>query len=42
MLAEQNDEWADAGRRYFSLEAIAKTLAFCSPEPILEVSMIAA
>jgi len=42
VLAEQNDEWADAGRRYFSLEAIAKTLAMDGPEPILEVPMIAA
>ena len=42
VLAEQNDEWADAGRRYFSLEAIAKTLAMDGPESILEVPMIAA
>ena len=42
VLAEQNDEWADAGRRYFSLEVIAKTLAMDGPEPILEVPMIAA
>ena len=42
LLAEQNDEWADAGRRYFSLEAIAKTLAMGSPEVVVEVPMIAA
>ena len=42
VLAEQNDEWADAGRRYISLEAIAKTLAPGSPEATLEVPMIAA
>ena len=42
VLAEQNDEWADAGRRYFSLEAIAKTLAMGSPEAAWEVPMIAA
>ena len=42
VLAEQNDEWADSGRRYMSLEAIAKTLAPGSPEPIMEVAMIAA
>lgn len=42
VLAEQSDEWADTGRRYMSLEAIAKTLAPSSPEPILEVAMIAA
>ena len=42
VLAEQNDEWADTGRRYMSLEAIAKTLAPNATEPILEVPMIAA
>ena len=42
VLAEQHDEWADTGRRYMSLEAIAKTLAPGSTEPILEVPMIAA
>ena len=42
VLAEQNDEWADSGRRYISLEAIAKTLAPDSAEPVLEVPMIAA
>ena len=42
LLAEQNDEWADSGRRYMSLEAIAKTLAPPSPEATMEVAMIAA
>jgi putative transposase len=42
VLAEQNDEWADAGRRYISLEAIAKTLAPQDPEATVEVAMIAA
>ena len=42
VLAEQNDEWADSGRRYMSLEAIAKTLSPGSPEHLLEVAMIAA
>jgi putative transposase len=42
VLAEQNDEWADSGRRYISLEAIAKTLAPGGTEPVLEVPMIAA
>ena len=42
VLAEQNDEWADSGRRYMSLEAIAKTLAPPSPEAAMEVAMIAA
>ena len=42
VLAEQNDEWADSGRRYISLEAIAKTLGPAGPEQILEVAMIAA
>jgi transposase-like protein len=42
LLAEQNDEWADSGRRYISLEAIAKTLAPGSAEAVLEVPMIAA
>jgi putative transposase len=42
VLAEQNDEWADSGRRYMSLEAIAKTLSPNSQEPVLEVAMIAA
>jgi putative transposase len=42
VLAEQNDEWADAGRRYVSLEAIAKTLAPQDPEQAMEVAMIAA
>jgi transposase-like protein len=32
VLAEQNDEWGDAGRRYISLEAIAKTLTSGDPE----------
>lgn len=42
VLAEQNDEWADSGRRYMSLEAIAKTLAPPSPEATMGVAMIAA
>ena len=42
VLAEQNDEWADSGRRYISLEAIAKTLAPETVEPSVEVAMIAA
>jgi putative transposase len=42
VLAEQNDEWADSGRRYMSLEAIAKTLTPGAAEPVLEVAMIAA
>ena len=42
VLAEQNDEWADTGRRYMSLEAIAKTLSPPSPEATVEVAMIAA
>jgi len=42
VLAEQNDEWADTGRRYISLEVIAKTLAPPSPEATMEVAMIAA
>lgn len=42
VLAEQNDEWADTGRRYISLEAIAKTLASGDAEIALEVAMIAA
>jgi transposase-like protein len=42
VLAEQNDEWADSGRRYMSLEAIAKTLAPPSPDATMEVAMIAA
>ena len=42
VLAEQNDEWADAGRRYVSLEAIARTLAPQDPEQPVEVAMIAA
>ena len=41
VLAEQNDEWADAGRRYISLEAIAKRCTGSS-ETALEVPMIAA
>jgi putative transposase len=31
LLAEQNDEWAVASRRYMSVESIAKALA--DPEP---------
>jgi len=42
VLAEQNDEWADTGRRYMSLEVIAKTLAPPSTEATVEVAMIAA
>jgi len=42
VLAEQNDEWADSGRRYMSLEVIAKTLVPPSPEATMEVAMIAA
>ena len=42
VLAEQNDEWADTGRRYMSLEVIAKTLVPPSPEATMEVAMIAA
>jgi hypothetical protein len=42
MLAEQNVEWADTGRRYMSLEAIAKTLTRSAAEPVLCVAMIAA
>jgi mutator family transposase len=43
LLAEQNDEWADSGRRYMSLEAIAKTISpEGSPETVEEVAMIAA
>jgi transposase-like protein len=42
VLAECNDEWADTGRRYMSLDAIAKTLAPSSPDTGLEVAMIAA
>ncbi|OPZ41413.1 MAG: Transposase, Mutator family [Actinobacteria bacterium ADurb.BinA094] len=42
VLAEQNDEWADTGRRYMSLEAIAKTLMPQDPETTVEVAMIAA
>jgi len=42
VLAEQNDEWADTGRRYMSLEVIAKTLSPPSPEATVEVAMIAA
>ena len=42
VLAEQNDEWADADRRYISLETIAKTMAVNSTEPMAEVPMIAA
>ena len=42
VLAEQNDEWAVTGRRYMSLEAIAKTLSPPSPEVTVEVAMIAA
>jgi putative transposase len=40
VLAECNDEWADTGRRYMSLDAIAK--APSSPDTGLEVAMIAA
>src|SRR5438045_3344782 len=32
-LAEQNDEWAAARRRYMSVESIAKALAEPDPEP---------
>lgn len=42
VLAEQNDEWADAGRRCISLDAIARTLAPQDPEQAVEVAMIAA
>jgi putative transposase len=42
VLAEQSDEWADTGRRYMSLEAIAKTLSPPSPAATVEVAMIAA
>ena len=42
VLAEQNDEWADSGRRYISLEVIAKTLSPPSPDATVEVAMIAA
>lgn len=42
VLAEQNDEWADSGRRYISLEAIAKTLSPGGAEPGMGVAMIAA
>jgi len=42
VLAERNDEWADSGRRYMSLEVIAKTLTPRAAEPVLEVAMIAA
>ena len=42
VLAEQNDEWADSGRRYMSLEVIAKTLAPPSPQATTEVAIIAA
>lgn len=40
--AEYNDAWADTGRRYVSLEAIAKTLAPGYAEPVLGVAMIVA
>ena len=33
LLAEQNDEWAVASRRYMSVESIAKALADPEPEP---------
>jgi transposase-like protein len=33
VLAEQNDEWAVASRRYMSVESIAKALADPEPEP---------
>ncbi len=33
VLAEQNDEWAVASRRYMSVESIAKALADPDPEP---------
>ena len=42
VLAEQHDEWADSGRRYMSLEAIAKTFSPSAPELVLEAPMIAA
>ena len=42
MLAEQNDVWADDGRRYFSLEAIVKTLVMGTSEAAWDVPMIAA
>ena len=42
VLAEENDEWADSGRRYMSLEVIAKTLTPPSPQATTEVAIIAA
>ncbi len=42
VLAEQNDEWADSGRRYISLGVIAKTICPESQESAVEVAMIAA
>ena len=33
LLAEQNDEWAVASRRYMSVESIARALADPEPEP---------
>ena len=42
LLAEQNDEWAVASRRYMSVESIAKALTDSPPDEAEEVMAIAA
>ena len=42
VLAEQNDEWAVASRRYLSVESIAKALADPPADEPEEVMAIAA
>jgi hypothetical protein len=42
VLAEQNDEWAVASRRYMSVESIAKALTDPAADQTEEVMAIAA
>ncbi len=41
VLAEQQDEWS-VGRRYMTLEAIAKTRALSQPDPTKEAAAMLA
>jgi hypothetical protein len=42
VLAEQNDEWAVASRRYMSVESLAKALADPADEPEEVIAIAAA